>query len=1135
MSQANRCRRSAAVFAICVLVACSSAEERFAERVGRAEQLTEAGETEDAILEYRSALKINPDDSNANEQLGNLLLRRGDLDAVYYFDEAIRLDPGRIDIAMRLAQVLLVAGRTDEAEKVIDAALAVQPEAAVVYITQAELFLYRNDPERALAAALKATELDPDDPSAWLKLGRVHEGRIRMAELEKKRPKKAIYGEALAAFERADELAGGLVTARIERARLLGARGKTRDRTRRAFADAIELAKEQEDDVQHFAAASAAAEYADQMNKKNMQIWALRQMLEADDSRLDLWQKLARRVGTTSDFEVVIYKQLLRKRPDDVGAHLMFASYLASEDHVGKAIKYLRDVIERDLGSPLPWERLIRLQILKGRIANARAAFVRMSDEYPDDPVTQRTEARIALAEGRTDDAAEIMRAVAAQSENFETQQLLAIAEYRNRNLPNAAAAVDRALALRADFAPETMRLKARIHHDSEEWAAVLRALTRIARNGKPLSDADKLMSAHALYGLGRPQKGAAVLEQILAGETPPGAAAVEYARREGDTHPEQAAAHLAAALTRAPANPEILEELVEIDLRKRNVKAALFRLNAAIDSGRARPRTLLLRARVLIEMGAQDRAEADALRAFEADPSLPGGVDTLYAIYEAQGRLDEARTSFEEAEAAGVLHSGARLLLGRIYLRQGESGRAREMFEKVLHDDPNATGAKIDLANLLAENDRELDRALQLSEEAQQSMSTDPDAAHAVGYVYFRKGLHEAALRQFLRALELSEARPGGREPTLRYHLGLTLDALHRNEEAVDAFEKALAIDSDFPDAADARRRLEAARRPSAASATGAGRRDRARGSRHASFPVERGRRSRPPRRPAARRKRHPGRRRPETPPAPDSAHERDTCLAQRLRAGLPRTGGDPRAVDRARRLHEAVRLRRGRRPDCRLPVLSAGGAAPRSHRGPLRLVALCLRALLVRPQGRGGRLRPRLRGVGPAPRTPLRGAGAGAHRDLPRPHGRRALPRAQRRRAGAGPAGSPRAARPRGRRRGRGAALRGPGRRGLQPRRGVPLLSGRLPAPGGRVQRSGDVGSGRHPRRSDRRRRCGARSAGALAPRSPRPSAGAWRSPIALGSPRSRWRPARSGARSRPSGSSRAHATCGRSPSCR
>jgi len=820
MSQANRLRRSAAAFAICVLVACSSPEERFAAHVERAEKLAADGEIEDAVLEYRSALKIDPLDASANEKLGNLLLRKGDLDAVYYLGEAFRVDPSRVDIAMRLAEVLLVSGRTDDAEKVIDTALAAHPESAVVYITQAELFLYRNDPERALAAALKATELDPDDPDAWLKLGRVHEGRIRMAELKNERPQRAIYDEALAAFERADELAGGMVPARIERARILGARRKTRDEAPAAFADAIELAKKQGDPFQHFAAASAAEQYAVQMNRKRMQISALREMVAADDSRLDLWQKLADEIDAASPYGVVIYGQLLSKRPDDVGAHLMFASYLASKGSTRDAIKHLQSVIERDLGSPLPWEQLIRLQIRQGRIANARAAFVRMSDEFPDDPVTKRTQARIALAEGRAGDAVEIMRAVAAESDGFETQQLLAIAEYRNHDLPNAAAAVDRALALRTDSAPETERLKARIHHDAEEWPEVLRALTRIARNGHSLTDSDKLMSARALYGLGRSQQGAEVLQQLLAEKTPPAAAALEYARREGKAHPKEARAYLTEALARAPANPEVLAELVEIELRTGHRKAALVRLNAAVDSGRVRPQTLLLRARVLAEVGEFEHAEADALRAFEADPSLPGAVDTLYAIYEAQGRLDEARTSFEEAEAAGVLHSGARLLLGRIYLRQGETQRARETFEKVLRDDPNATGAKIELAYLLADGDRDLDHALRLAEEAQRSERANPDAAHALGYVYLRKGLHEAALQQFLRALELSEARPMGNEPTLRYHLGLSLDALHRDEEAAAAFEKALALDSDFPDAADARRRLEAARRSSSAAA---------------------------------------------------------------------------------------------------------------------------------------------------------------------------------------------------------------------------------------------------------------------------------------------------------------------------
>jgi tetratricopeptide (TPR) repeat protein len=93
--------------------------------------------------------------------------------------------------------------------------------------------------------------------------------------------------------------------------------------------------------------------------------------------------------------------------------------------------------------------------------------------------------------------------------------------------------------------------------------------------------------------------------------------------------------------------------------------------------------------------------------------------------------------------------------------------------------------------------------------------MSSDPVAADTVGFVYYRRGLHEAALEQFRYALELNANHRNHLEPTLHYHLGLTLDALDRDDEATAAFREALAIDADFPYADDARRRVEAAGRP--------------------------------------------------------------------------------------------------------------------------------------------------------------------------------------------------------------------------------------------------------------------------------------------------------------------------------
>ena len=81
----------------------------------------------------------------------------------------------------------------------------------------------------------------------------------------------------------------------------------------------------------------------------------------------------------------------------------------------------------------------------------------------------------------------------------------------------------------------------------------------------------------------------------------------------------------------------------------------------------------MLLRAQLLADTGDLARAETDALRAFEAAPALPGAVDVLIRIYRGQDKLEAALRSFEEAEAAGVLHTGARRLLGRLYAEQGQ------------------------------------------------------------------------------------------------------------------------------------------------------------------------------------------------------------------------------------------------------------------------------------------------------------------------------------------------------------------------------------------------------------------------------------------------------------------------------
>jgi tetratricopeptide (TPR) repeat protein len=310
------------------------------------------------------------------------------------------------------------------------------------------------------------------------------------------------------------------------------------------------------------------------------------------------------------------------------------------------------------------------------------------------------------------------------------------------------------------------------------------------------------------------------MLFEMLVGRDPPPDAAVLFARREGKELPARARGFLLAAHERAPANAEVLEALVLIEVEQGYAAAALARLNRLVAARQAGPRTLLLRARLHVADGDYDAAEADVLRAFEADPGLPGAVDLLFEIYEAQGRLAEARRSFEQAEAAGVLHSGARLLLGRLYLADGDTEGAARMFEQVVAEQPRIPDARRDLARVLAMRGEDLDRALELARQVEAVSRDDPESVDVVGSVHLRAGRNEAALAHFRRAVRLATAASAdGRLPSYQYHLGLALRALGRDAEAARAFEQALGHGADFPEAEEARRLLEAPSEPPAAT----------------------------------------------------------------------------------------------------------------------------------------------------------------------------------------------------------------------------------------------------------------------------------------------------------------------------
>jgi tetratricopeptide (TPR) repeat protein len=808
------------ITSVLLLAACASREERFAKHIERGEKLAEEGRLADAVLEYQSALDLEPRNAELYQRLGDLMLRqRSHKQAISFYRESFQLDPERIDAAMSEARLLAVED-PKRARELIEIGLQRAPDRPNVQQQRAFVALARGDLPEALAGAQRALELDPESSARWAQLGKVQQARILKHQLEGQPVPPELYQAALDAFARADALAKGDARSQAESARVLAAWPGHGEQAQAGHRAAIETAKRTGDAEARIYAAKAFDDFARGKRDDAMRRESLREVVEADPEDYEAWEVLViRSDGQQIPRGEEVCRELLAKRGDDPRSHRLYVNYLLRKKRQAEAIEHLKRTLDDQVSAPILWGQLIDLQLRSNQIEDARDSYEEMSDDFPDDASTKVAEARLALAEGRIAEGAELLRALAQGGESAESLRMLAVAEQRLGNLPAAAAAIDRAVAL-APRSLELYRLKANIDWDAKNWAKLLRAYRVLAGRGQPLAPADHLRRAHALYELGKTEAGRTVLEQVMARPDAPPDAALEFARREGPRQFEAAQAALLAAQQRSPGDERLGEALIQLELASGRSQQALARLDAEIEAGEARPRDLLLRARLLAARGELDRAEKDVLRAFEASPMLPGAVDLLFEIYQRQNRLAEALRSFEEAETAGVLHSGARLLLGRLYLSQGNLPKAQEAFEKVLMEQPQLISARNDLALVLADRGEQLDRALELARTVQQALGDNPAAIDTLGYVYYRAGRHEEALKELQRAVALAEASPGQLSPVYTYHLGLVLQALDRKDEAAVAFQRALSGGEDFPEAADARKRLESVRGPAPAGA---------------------------------------------------------------------------------------------------------------------------------------------------------------------------------------------------------------------------------------------------------------------------------------------------------------------------
>jgi tetratricopeptide (TPR) repeat protein len=218
---------------------------------------------------------------------------------------------------------------------------------------------------------------------------------------------------------------------------------------------------------------------------------------------------------------------------------------------------------------------------------------------------------------------------------------------------------------------------------------------------------------------------------------------------------------------------------LAQAELRSGNLDAAAAAIDRALELAPVSVEAHRLRARIRYEAG----QFADALEGFQTVARL-------------------VRLSLEE-----------RLLVARCLYETGDPAAGRRLLETLAASDPPYVPAALELARREAKADPEA---------AERALAQAEAAAPRAPAVLHQRTLHDlragdaaralarldgaaVALVHFQRATTLAE-EAGASRAIHYYHLGLAHRAASQNRSAVAAFDRALALEPEFPEAQRAR-----------------------------------------------------------------------------------------------------------------------------------------------------------------------------------------------------------------------------------------------------------------------------------------------------------------------------------------
>jgi tetratricopeptide (TPR) repeat protein len=742
---------AAVVAAAALTTGCKSKGPSKDEYVARGDQFFQQRKYPEAIIEYRNAIRVDPNFGKAHEKLALAYVETKEVRGLVH--EAIvaadLLDS--VEAHVNASELLLRIGQFEDAKTRAEKALAKDPRNMPALLLKANATAGLKQYDVAIREIDDAIKVDPSDGRTYATLGIIAANKGRLQEAE-------------AAYRKAVEIQPDSIAALLSLGNFYLATAR--------FAEAEPLIKK-----------------SVSIDPKNVGAHRALATLYASSGRIKEAEAPLKAVTTLVN---------------DSAARLALADYYIASQRIDDAKRLLNSLAKEKDGFGPANTRLAAIEASERKLPDAHRRLDNLLGRDPKQVDALVLKARLLLRERRIDEALDRARAaVDADPNSTLAQNLLGTIQFERGDLDSGLATLMEAIKLSPRSITPRIQI-AGIHLTKGNVPAALQLAEEIVREVPKHAGARTLL-AQTLIASGDLSRAEGYLRDLVK-ESPNAPLVHLQLGRLAGARKDVAGARreFARALELNPADINALMGQVSADIAEKNGPRARAAIEARLKRTPDDPAALLVAADVYRLTGDNRQMEAALRKTIEIQPSNMSAYSKLAALYFHENKLDEALKEYEALSKRQPKSLAAPTMIGLILEAQNKPAEAQKAYERVIAASPTAPVAANNLAWIYANSSENLDMALQLAQTAKQMMQDRPEVNDTLGWVYIKKNMAALAISP----LESSVQRDP-KNPVYRYHLGIAYAKTGDRVRAKASFDEALKQRPGYADAEAARRAL--------------------------------------------------------------------------------------------------------------------------------------------------------------------------------------------------------------------------------------------------------------------------------------------------------------------------------------